>query len=110
MKAIYNSLSGLDLTPTTAEEATMLDRMARASVLSRRYILSAKQTPGLGYDDRLQVRLGIGRTKAYQLIAEGQLQTRQVGGKHIISETAVLRFLDPQGFAVQTEVSDLLAA
>ncbi|MGY2133624.1 hypothetical protein ACW9KT_15450 [Hymenobacter sp. HD11105] len=115
MKVSYSSSTGINLTPETVEDASLLDRqayaLARAQVLTRRYILSDKQTPGLGYDDRLSKRLGIGKVKCYQLITSGELSTRKLGGKHVVAETAVLRFLDPHGFVVvENETSTLLAA
>jgi len=112
MKAIYNAVTGLDLAPVNTEDASMLDRIARQAVESRRYRLSTKQTPGLGYDDRLTERLGVSRNTVFKLIAQGRLHPTPIDGKIIISERAIRRFEDGifSMMEAATEVSHALAA
>ncbi|TGE22795.1 MerR family transcriptional regulator [Hymenobacter metallicola] len=68
---------------------------ADAEVLNRRYVQSPKQTQGLNYDDRLHVRLGCGKTKAYELLnaytngQQGGLRHQRIGNKYIVTEQAV---------------------
>ena len=51
---------------------TMLEINARASaeaeVSTRTYVQSPKQSQEKRYDDRLHIRLGCGKTKAYELL------------------------------------------
>ncbi|MCC3159480.1 helix-turn-helix domain-containing protein [Hymenobacter sp. 15J16-1T3B] len=114
MKATFNAQTGLDLSPSCIQDATLLDRVAlataKAEVEGRRYILSTNRTPGLNYDDRLPQRLGIGKTKAYELVNSGELRSRKIAGKHVVSESAVRRFLDPEAYAAPVDSSDAQAA
>lgn len=69
--------------------------IAESEVANRRYTMNAQPTSGLGYDDRLTMRLGCSKTKVYELLAaytnghEGGLRHQRVGRKYVISEQAV---------------------
>ncbi|UOQ53088.1 hypothetical protein [Hymenobacter cellulosivorans] len=81
---------------------------ADAEVLNRRYIQSPKQTQGLNYDDRLHIRLGCGKTKAYELLnaytngEEGGLRHVRVGNKYIVTEQAVREWFGDYGMQAST--------
>ncbi|SFP79593.1 hypothetical protein [Hymenobacter arizonensis] len=66
---------------------------ATAEVGIRTYHLGTRPTPGRGYDDRLTMRMGCGRTKIRGLLAlsprRGGLRHQRVGRKYIVSEAAV---------------------
>lgn len=69
---------------------------AEEEIKTRRYIQSPKQTAGLAYDDRLHIRLGCGKTKAYELLQAGEegggLRSIRIGNKYIVTEQAVREF------------------
>lgn len=98
------------LTPDHPQWVLMLEIQARAQadaeMLSRRYVLSPLPTPKLHYDDRLHVRLGCGKTKAYELVTaytkgeEGGLRHQRVGNKYIVPEQAVREWFGDYGMQV----------
>jgi len=96
--------------PANSSERSFLDRIAREEVESRRYRLCDKITPGLGYDDRLPIRLGLSKNTIRKYVNSGLLQAVKLEGKIIMSESAVRRFLDPIGFLLEAQTSDLEAA
>ena len=65
----------------------------RAEIEQRFYHMGAKPTPGLNYDDRLVVRLGLSRTTAYKYLAlpehRGGLRHRRAGKKYHVTERAI---------------------
>jgi hypothetical protein len=100
------------LTPEHPQWVMMVEIQARAQaeaeLLNRRYILSPLATPKLHYDDRLHIRLGCGKTKAYELLAaytrgeEGGLRHQRVGNKYIVPESAVREWFGCFGLKVST--------
>ncbi|WP_149867325.1 helix-turn-helix domain-containing protein [Solirubrum puertoriconensis] len=68
------------------------EERAYQEILCRRYILAEEPTPGLLYDDRLPLRLGCGKTKAYELLQAGVLRHQRIGAKYIVTEDAVREF------------------
>jgi hypothetical protein len=109
MEISYRSLSSDAFRPENQSEAIMLGlAKVESEVLCRRYILSPKQTPGIGYDDRLQTRLGLGRNTILKYIREGKLKAAP-SGKVIVAESAIRRFQDPEGYPV-AGVSHMKAA
>lgn len=81
---------------------------AEAEVTTRTYVQSPKQSQEKKYDDRLHVRLGCGKTKAYELLKayeegkEGGLRHVRIGNKYIVTEQAVLEFFGDFGMQVST--------
>ncbi|RSK33927.1 hypothetical protein [Hymenobacter metallilatus] len=81
---------------------TMLEIQAKAAaeaeVSTRTYVQSPKQSAEKKYDDRLHIRLGCGKTKAYELLKRyeenkaGGLRHIRIGAKYIVTEAAVLEF------------------
>jgi excisionase family DNA binding protein len=69
------------------------EKLADAAILARRYLLIPEATPGLEYDDRLHVRLGCGKTKAYELLNAGALKGRQIGSRWVVDEQDVREYL-----------------
>ena len=43
--------------------------------------------------ERAQERLGVGRSKIFELIASGQLRSVRVGRRRLVSEQAILDFI-----------------
>ena len=95
--------------------AQMLEINARAQfdaeLLTRTYVQSPKQSQDKKYDDRLHVRLGCGKTKAYELLVaysegrEGGLRHQRVGNKYIVTEQAVREWFGDYGMQVTMQVS-----
>ncbi|RFP65901.1 hypothetical protein D0N36_06775 [Hymenobacter lapidiphilus] len=91
---------------------TMLEINARASaeaeVSTRTYVQSPKQSQEKKYDDRLHIRLGCGKTKAYELLKayelgqEGGLRHQRIGNKYIVTEQAVQEFFGDAPMQVST--------
>lgn len=86
----------------TQDWVTMLEiqfrAQAEAEVPTRTYVQSPKQSPDKKYDDRLHIRLGCGKTKAYELLKrfeegkEGGLRHQRIGKKYIVTEQAVREY------------------
>ncbi len=84
----------MEATLTAAErlEAETAGR-ARAEQELRRYHMGAEPTPGLAYDDRLTVRLGLSATTVYKYLAlpekRGGIRHRRLGKKYYVTELAL---------------------
>lgn len=65
----------------------------RAEIEVRRYHMGAEATPGLNYDDRLTVRLGLSPTTVYKYLAlpehRGGIRHRRLGKKYYVTELAL---------------------
>jgi hypothetical protein len=91
----------------TPEWVKMLEINARAQaeaeVATRTYVQSPKQSQDKKYDDRLHIRLGCGKTKAYELLVaytngqDGGLRHVRVGAKYIVTEQAVREWFGDYG-------------
>jgi len=85
--------------PAGADWVTVTEINAKAKydaeVAIRTYVQSPKQSAQKDYDDRLHIRLGCGKTKAYELLRayeegkEGGLRHRRIGNKYIVTEQAI---------------------
>lgn len=81
----------------TLTEAERFERKAyadrRADIEARRYLMATEPTPGLDYDDRLTVRLGMSATTVYKYLAlpehRGGIRHRRMGKKYYVTELAL---------------------
>lgn len=81
----------------TLTEAERIERQAtgqrRAEIEVRVYHMGAEPTPGLGYDDRLTVRLGCSANTAYKYLGlpehRGGIRHRRLGKKYHVTERAL---------------------
>ncbi|MDH6247550.1 helix-turn-helix domain-containing protein [Mycobacterium sp. OTB74] len=53
---------------------------------------SATEPRLLGLDEAFE-RLGIGRSKGYQLVSSGELRTVTIGRRRLVSESAIREFI-----------------
>lgn len=91
---------------------TMLEIQAKAQaeveVSTRTYVQSPRQSQEKRYDDRLHIRLGCGKTKAYELLKayeegkEGGLRHQRIGNKYIVTEQAVREYFGDAPMQVST--------
>jgi hypothetical protein len=84
----------MEVTLTEAERiAHQATGERRAEIEGRRYHMGAEPTPGLGYDDRLTVRLGLSATTVYKYLAlpeqRGGIRHRRMGKKYYVTELAL---------------------
>jgi hypothetical protein len=68
-----------------------------SEMLARTYHLGSIITPGRGYDDRLTIRMGLGRSKLRELLeigpVRGGLRRSRAGDKFLVTEAAVREWL-----------------
>ena len=65
----------------------------RAEIEARTYHMGAQPTAGIGYDDRLTVRLGCSPSTAYKYLGlpehRGGIRHRRLGKKYYVTELAL---------------------
>jgi hypothetical protein len=86
---------GVSVSPVT-NDTLISERaaaMAREEILMRVYHMGSKPTPGIGYDDRLVVRLKCSSGTVYRYldlpIKRGGLRHARMGSKYLVIEQAI---------------------
>jgi excisionase family DNA binding protein len=54
----------------------------------------AEQVARLHHVESVMERLGLGRSKVYELMASGQLRSCKVGRRRLVPESAIVEFID----------------
>jgi excisionase family DNA binding protein len=53
-----------------------------------------EQVARLHHVESVMERLGLGRSKVYELMASGQLRSCKVGRRRLVPESAIVEFID----------------
>lgn len=59
---------------------------AAEEIKNRRYTMGTTPTPGLGYDDRLYVRLGCCKRTAYDLLEAKIIESAKLKARYVVTE------------------------